>query len=761
MRFSFAPRYQRALALAAVTAAVPAGVALAQTPAQSTRQGQITGGGPADAAKPGYAGLVRAPAQKQVLREIGAARAQPGRTARRRSLTYFAQLTDIHVTDEESPARIDSLAPVQPNTSAWRPQEALMPQTIDAAMRRLDAFTAASPNKQAKGRRAPMDLALLGGDQADNQQENELTWVRQLLEGGQTLDPNSGISDYSSCTPDQRAALAQRPADEAARYTGLQDYADYNGGQGDGNFYDPDRPAGAYAQWPQYTGLMDAAQKPFVPVGLRRNGVPVPTYVTEGNHDSAVQGYVAGTQTSNGVATGCFKPYIQNPSTNFGANAVFASGSGFAVPPDPRRRFAGPADVKRIYASGTQANAHGFAYVDPAQNAASGGSATYYAWSPKRGVRFISLDTSSVGSGVNGGAEGNVDNPQYQWLRGELTRAKKAKQMVIVFAHHPIRRLIASASDETAGPCQGVAVGCDADPRSSSPIHLRADMEKLLNANSNVVAYVSGHTHVNRIRPCATRCTGKGNWWSIETVSSNDWPQQQRLLELMDNEDGTMSLLATMVDHSGPVTAPGPIGDAATTAALSVDQLAALSRTFSWNDPRAVRKAGGGSGDRNVELMVRNPWAGKGAGLCTGTTAKVTGRTVDRAVLGRKRTTNRRAFTKYARKGTSSSVDRYCLAGGGNLRVGYSRNRAVVALTSGRANRLSGLKIGSRTRTVTKKLRRERRYRVGSTTVYAARASRARVLVQVKKGKVVQMGLADSRRTSTKKGTQALLRAFL
>ena len=34
--------------------------------------------------------------------------------------------------------------------------------------------------------------------------------------------------------------------------------------------------------------------------------------------------------------------------------------------------------------------------TDPAQNAASAGTATYYAWTPKRGVRFISLDTSSV-----------------------------------------------------------------------------------------------------------------------------------------------------------------------------------------------------------------------------------------------------------------------------------------------------------------------------------------------------------------------------
>lgn len=747
------------LVLAAVALPCAGQVALAQTPAATTRQATIGPGGDFDPAKPGFTGLVPGPGQKQLLREIGTARAQPGRTRRRTSLAYFAQLTDLHLVDEESPARIDSLAPVQPNSSAQRPQEALMPATIDATFRRLNAFTAASPNVGAKGRRAAMDLALLTGDQADNQQQNEVTWMRQLLEGGQALDPNSGIADYSRCTPEQRAALAQRPPGEAARFTGLQDYVDYNDGAGDGNFYDPNRPAGVFGSWPQYTGLMDSAQRAFVPVGLRRGGAAVPTYVSDGNHDQAVQGYVSATQSADQVATGCFKPYIQNPATNFGANEVFASPSGFAVPPDPRRRFVNSAQTKSIYSSGAQGDGHGFGFVDPAQNAASGGSASYYAWTPKPGVRFVSLDTASQGTASKGGAEGNVDEPQYQWLRGELSKAKRARQVVVVFGHHPIRRLIASAPDEAAGPCNG-NVGCDSDPRNSSPIHLRADVERLFNASPNVVAYLSGHTHVNRIRPCATRCVGKGNWWSIETVSSVDWPQQQRLVEVMDNRDGTLSVLGTQVDHAGPVAAPEPIGDPATTGALGVEALASMSRIFSYNDPRAVRTAAGGNGDRNVELMVRDPRAGRGAGLCTGVTKTVSGRTVNRAVIGRTRGSVRRAFTKYSLKDTSAGMDRYCTVGGGYLRLGYARNRAVLALTSNRSNRLKGLKVRDRARTVARKLRAERRYRVGQSTIYVARASKTRIVVEVRRGRVTQLGLAALGRTSSKKKIAALLKAF-
>ena len=42
---------------------------------------------------------------------------------------------------------------------------------------------------------------------------------------------------------------------------------------------------------------------------------------------------------------------------------------------------------------------HGFAYTPKKQLSASAGTASYYAWSPKRGLRFISLDTVGEGGG--------------------------------------------------------------------------------------------------------------------------------------------------------------------------------------------------------------------------------------------------------------------------------------------------------------------------------------------------------------------------
>lgn len=773
MRILKAHPRRRVLAVGVCCAALlaVAASALAQAPRQTTEQGTIVPGANFDPAKPGFLALQPGPASGPFLRQLPSALAQTGRSERRVSLSYFAYLTDIHVADEESPARFDSLAPSQKNSSAWRPQEALQPQTIDAALRRLSAFAPASPNAGAKGKRARMQLALVGGDQADNQQENENTWVRELLEGGQTLNPNSGISDYRSCTPTQQAALASRPADEAARYTGIQDYSDYNDGQGDPNFYDPNRPSGAFGSWPLYASLMDVAQRPFFASGLRDGAATVPTYVTVGNHDGHVQGYFPATQSSSQLAVGCAKPYLNS------SLAPSMTGTEYAVPPDPRRRFVGPAESKRIFQSGRQRDGHGFGFVDPAQNAASGGSATYYAWSPNPGLRFISLDTSAEGNAVRGGAEGNLDDPQYQWLRGELRKAKSSKQLVVVFGHHPVRRLIVPTPDEVAGSCSsGAAVGCDPDPRKSTPIHRGPDLVKLFDANANVVAYLAGHTHVNRIRPCGSTCSKKGNWWSIETTSSADFPQQQRLMEIMDNKDGTLSVLGTPVDHAGAIGLPGPTGDPAVTAAFNLDQLAALSRTFSSNDPRRYRNPAGGTGDRNVELIVRDPFAGKGAGLCAAATDKVAGRTADRTALGGTRATVRKAYPMASLMEKTVAIDRFCLVGGGDARVGYPTTgllqglkprerrrvagRAVLAVTSAKTTKVQSIRVGSTTKTVTRRLRKEKRYALGTSTFYLARASKARILVQLRRGKVVQLGLVDSNLTASAKSSRRLLNVF-
>ncbi len=81
--------------------------------------------------------LEPAPGEDYVVRDdLG----QPGpdRERRRRELIFFAQLTDAHVVDEESPARVEFLDKFgAPFTSAYRPHEGLSPQVLNEMVRQV------------------------------------------------------------------------------------------------------------------------------------------------------------------------------------------------------------------------------------------------------------------------------------------------------------------------------------------------------------------------------------------------------------------------------------------------------------------------------------------------------------------------------------------------------------------------------------------------------------------------------------------------
>ncbi len=611
-------------ALRAIAAAATLAFALTAAPdgaAQTTLDSRIV---PDDAT--GFRNLQGGAAgEPYVVREDGIGTAQAGRAERRRSLLYLGQLSDFQLADEESPSRVEFID-YGPFGAAWRPWEALNPFIDDAMIRRFNELAGASPVAAADGTRRPMDFAIDTGDSADSQQFNETKWVQTLLDGG-ALDPGSGTDPTTSadpfCSNPLTAALI---SDTAApqNYTGVQDFDDYLEGPTP-QFYDPDSPAGPFGDWPLYPGLMDRAQQPFEAAGLT-----VPSYVSVGNHDGLVQGNAAANASYESVATGCVKPMspaVTDPQTLGGALAALSPDglqsllltspqSLTLVPPDPNRRYVSKEQYKQVFIESPQADGHGFGLVDPAELTASNGAASYYAWSPAPGFRFVSLDTVSEAGVVGPSADGNIDDPQYQWLRGVLEDATAKGQLVVLFSHHAIPSLTSTVSDETAPPCTGpdshghdTNPGCDVDPRSSEPIHLGADMEHLLFEFPNAIAWIAGHSHVNSVEPHANP-SGRGGFWSIRVAAEADWPQQGRLVEFFDNGDGTLSIFGTIVDHASQATAPAP-GPAAD---FDSSQLASVGRTLSYNDTQSGARAcdpdpcgEGQADDRNVELLVGVP----------------------------------------------------------------------------------------------------------------------------------------------------------
>ena len=123
-----------------------------------------------------------------------------------------------------------------------------------------------------------------------------------------------------------------------------------------------------------------------------------------------------------------------------------------------------------------------------------------------------------------------------------------------------------------------------------------------------MIAWVAGHSHVNVVQPYPGP-NGTG-FWSIRTAAEADWPQQNRLIQIMNNQDGTLSIFGTILDHAGQATAP-PSGTYAW--GLTDTDLASIGRTLSYNDPqvgaeKCTPKCGEGTpADRNVELLIDDP----------------------------------------------------------------------------------------------------------------------------------------------------------
>lgn len=497
----------------------------------------------------GYRPVVAAGGEPHAVREDLVA-GEPGRRGRGRSLLAFVHLTDQHVIDTQSPSRVefldrysDDACGTVPFSSAHRPHEAANARVSDAMIRRVRRI-GVSPVTGA-----PLAAAVCTGDNTDNMQANELDVFLAVMDGG-PVTPQSG---------------------DPTRYEGVQ-------ASGDRAYWHPD-PAvpDRYTTtfgFPGAPGFLEEALAPFTAVGLG-----VPWFSCYGNHDGLAQGNLAANPAFEEVGTGPVKvvgaPPGVNPCTTLDGLADLPAYLGTLpgatlqpVTADPERRYIRRREwMQRHLDSPGLPAGHGF-------TAANVDSNTAYYVRDVGGVRLVVLDTVNPA----GEASGSIGAAQLRWLEERLAEADQQRRLVILFSHHGLRSL----DNALQGPDPLAEPGGNDLPR-----HTAGDVEPVVARHPCVLAWVSGHTHTNVIEP-------RGTFWDIGTAAHIDWPAQARLIDVVDNRDGTLSMLTTMVDHED-------------------DALPALARELCANDPQKGFGTGeGGESDRNTELLLPHPFAAPG-----------------------------------------------------------------------------------------------------------------------------------------------------
>jgi hypothetical protein len=188
-----------------------------------------------------------------------------------------------------------------------------------------------------------------------------------------------------------------------------------------------------------------------------------------------------------------------------------------------------------------------------------------------------------------------------------------------------------------------------------------------------------------------------------------------------------------------------------------------------FNGAPSAKVGAAGVGVGGAQCAVETP--GGGASSCARATGAIRGTRLGRARLGATRAANRTKFPTFTAR--RSRVDRFCLRGGGHIRIGYlppgkrsrssrrgaSRDRAVLILTTSRHYAVRGIRHGSTVRALKRRFRRLRSAHVGRNRWYLARGKKSRIVFKTHRRRVEEVGIASPSLTRGKKAKR-FLRSF-
>jgi metallophosphoesterase (TIGR03768 family) len=438
----------------------------------------------------------------------------PALPAKAKLLNFFT-ISDIHITDKESPAQLIYLQqlyypvllppplnalgnyPWTWETSVYSPVMLYTTHVLDAAIQTVNALHKQPGNS--------FDFGISLGDAANSSQYNELRWYIDVIDG-QVITPSSGAHVGS----------------------GNIDY-----------------------------------QMPYKAAGLDKT---IPLYQALGNHDHFFlgsfpvnaflrQSYISDTVVAMGdvlantanINDPVYYMGVLDGSTPDGKIIHAGPVVEFNNPPkivaDPNRRSLLRTEwINEFFNTTSNPKGHGFNLVDPAMPAGF----ACYSFVPKSNIplKVIVLDDTQREDDNDPGIHGHgfLDPLRWTWLQNELAAGDASGQLMIIAAHVPIAVGAAGSNLEW---------WMNAENAVTLPGLLTE-----LRSHPNLLMWIAGHRHVNAIKafPSTDPAHPENAFWQVETASLRDHPQGFRTFEISVNSDYTISINAANVD---PAVAPG------------------------------------------------------------------------------------------------------------------------------------------------------------------------------------------------------------
>jgi metallophosphoesterase (TIGR03768 family) len=404
------------------------------------------------------------------------------------SLLRFFAMTDVHLTDEESPAQAVYFG-IKENgiISGYSPAMSYSTQMLNAAVQTVNEI-----NKKDS-----LDFGIFLGDLGNSGQYDELRWFIDTLDG-KTVNPDSGIKDDPVPGPNndyQDEFKAAGLDGSIPWYTAIGNHD---------HFWMGTNPPTDYIK-KSYTGsdILKVGDI-FTPGGFYRSDFYVGT----------IDG-----STPDGAPIGAGPVNTTAPIT---------------VSSDSNRRFISVEEWMNEFSNTTSSpSGHGFSGVEP-------GFACYtFEPNPNVPIRVIVLDDTQTEDDLddNGYGHGSLDQKRYDWLVSELDKGQAEDKLMIVAAHIPI----GVEMNGSLGPFIGW---------STQAAVSEGDLIAKLQTYPNLLMWTSGHRHLNNVTAQYSPDPEHPElgFWVVESPSLREFPQQFRTFEVVLNSDNTISLFVTDVD---------------------------------------------------------------------------------------------------------------------------------------------------------------------------------------------------------------------